>query len=259
MTDQSAMYDHFSEVADVYRDVRTTDLAPIHHIRDRLTQRDKVMAADIGCGAGRYDRLLFEHLPNLHLICIDANPEMLERLRRYLSASGIRDFESRASRVEELELPDSALDCVFTFNAVHHFDFPIFLSKAQQAINQEGRIFVYTRTPRQNAQSVWGRHFPDFPEKEARLYDLERMKRWIGETRGLRLCDARAFRYARQSSLERLLEQVRSKHYSTFSLYASDALEIAIEGFIDNIRRHFDDLSCIAWHDENTLLEIARD
>jgi SAM-dependent methyltransferase len=259
MTDQSAMYEHFSEIADVYRDVRTTDLAPIHHIRDRLALRDKVMAADIGCGAGRYDRLLFEHLPNLYLICIDVNPEMLERLHRYLSASGIRDFESRASRVEELELPDSSLDCVFTFNAVHHFSFPIFLGKAEQAINQGGQIFVYTRTPRQNAQSVWGRHFPDFLEKETRLYDLERMKRWIGEARGLRLREARAFRYARHSGLEYLLQQVRSRHYSTFSLYASDALEIATEGFIDNIRRHFDDLSRIAWHDENTLLEIARD
>ena len=225
MNDSTGMQGHFAKVADVYREVRTTDEEPILHIRDRLAGRPAVTAADIGCGAGRYDLLLFRHLPNLRLACLDASREMLGQLSRHLDRNGIQDVEAINASVEEMALEDDSLDCVFTFNAVHHFDFPLFLAKAGRAIRKDGLIFIYTRTPEQNAASVWGRHFPGFLEKETRLYRLEEMERWIGEASGLEMIAASTFTYARTSSLERLLEQVRHRHYSTFSLYGEAELE----------------------------------
>ena len=177
------LHEHFSTVARVYRELRTTDEAPIRFIRDKLAGLASIRAADVGCGAGRYGLLLFRHLPNLHLTCVDVNPEMLEQLSAYLAANGTRDFETVASGVEELEFEDGSLDCVFTFNAVHHFDFRAFIGKARDATRQSGGIFIYTRTPSQNAGTIWGRYFPGFLDKETRLYHLADMKEVGGGNR----------------------------------------------------------------------------
>lgn len=256
-TEANRMFQHFSAVADVYRDMRTTDEAPILLIRGALRGRKSLRAADIGCGAGRYDRLLFHHIPNLHLICIDASAEMLAQLEDLLAGADIRAFETLMSGVEELTLDAGSLDAVFTFNAVHHFNFPDFLAMVRPALAPDGRIFIYTRTPEQNAGSVWGRHFPDFCDKETRLYTLAQMTAWVGEADGLQLIGAEEFEYSRSASLERLLEQAASRHYSTFSLYGEEEFEIACRGFADNVRRHFDDPHRIDWQDANTLLHIG--
>ena len=258
MNEVAGMQGHFAKVAGVYREMRTTDEEPILHIRDQLAGRPAVTAADIGCGAGRYDLLLFRHLTNLRLACLDVNREMLAQLSRHLDQNGVHDFETIIASVEDMTLEDDSLDCVFTFNAVHHFDFPLFLAKAGSAIRKDGLIFIYTRTPDQNAGSVWGRHFPGFCEKETRLYRLEEMERCIGETGQLRMIAAKTFRFARTSSLERLLEQARSRHYSTFSLYAEAEFEKACQTFEDAVRRQFDDPAKVAWRDQNILLQIGR-
>lgn len=258
MKDLTGTQGHFAKVAVVYREMRTTDEEPILHIRDQLAGRPAVTGADIGCGAGRYDLLLFRHLPNLRLACLDVSREMLTQLPRLLRRNGIHDFETINSSVEEMAFEDESLDCVFTFNAVHHFDFSLFLAKAGRAIRKDGLIFIYTRTPYQNTGSVWGRHFPGFCEKETRLYRLQEMEEWIRKTGRLRMIAARTFRYARTSSLERLLEQARNRHYSTFSLYAEAEFEKASQTFKDDVRRQFDDPAKVAWHDQNVLLQIER-
>ncbi len=253
----AAMADHFDAVAGHYRDVRTTDEEPIRFIRDALAGRAAIAAADIGCGAGRYDLLLFRHLPNLRLTCVDSSPEMLAELSRYLAGEGIADFETVTARVEDLDLGERSLDCVFTFNAVHHFDFPGFIAKAGGFLRDDGRIFIYTRTRRQNANSVWGNHFPGFWEKETRLYELEEMERWVRETGRVRLIGTRTFRYARTATLDHLLTRARSRHYSTFSLYTPEDFEDALGAFADNIRRNFDDVDNVRWHDENVMLQFG--
>ncbi len=251
------MADHFNTVAGHYRAVRTTDEEPIRFIRDALAGRAAIAAADIGCGAGRYDLLLFRHLPNLRLTCVDSSPEMLAELSRYLAAEGIADFETVTARSEDLDLGKRSQDCVFTYNAIHHFDFPGFIAKAGGFIRDDGRIFIYTRTRSQNANSVWGNHFPGFWQKETRLYELEEMDRWVKETRRLRIIGRRTFRYARTATLAHLLTRARHKHYSTFSLYTPEDFEDALGAFARNIRRNFDDVDKVHWHDENVMLQLG--
>ena len=259
MTGEAAsvgMSRHFGRVAEAYRAVRTTDPEPVLYIRDALADRASVRAADIGCGAGRYDRLLFGHIPNLHLVCVDSSEPMLEQLSNYLAEARIRNFVIRLSSVDDLALEDNSLDAILTFNAVHHFNVPIFLAKARRALGDDGHLFIYARTPEQNAGNIWGRFFPGFTEIESRLHTIERMEAWVAETSGLEMVEAKVFRFSRTASLERLLEQVRSRHYSTFSLYEERELEKACRGFTEQIRRAFDDLEAIRWHDENIMLHV---
>ena len=127
MTEETAttgMPGHFAKVANVYREVRTTDPEPALYIRDALAGRAGVRAADVGCGTGRYDRLLFEHIPNLHLTCVDASARMLERLSGYFTEAHIQNFVTQLSRIEDLTLEGGSLDAVFTFNAVQSLLLP---------------------------------------------------------------------------------------------------------------------------------------
>jgi len=59
--------DHFAHVAAVYESLRTTDEEPVLAIRKLLPDRP-VTGIDVGCGTGRYSRLLRALLPGGSLL-----------------------------------------------------------------------------------------------------------------------------------------------------------------------------------------------
>lgn len=250
------MRSHFSRVASHYRQVRTTDVEPIIFIGETLKVRPEIKAADVGCGAGRYDVLLFRHLNNLHLTCIDINETMLRQLSDYLMHCGITHFKTIKADANDIPLEDNSMDCVLSFNAIHHFDFVKFIEKAAKVIKEEGRIFIYTRLRTQNARSIWGQHFPLFLETETRLYELDEIEKWVQAAGSLSLETAKTFRYKRNATLQDLVEKVKAKHYSTFSLYGKGKLEDALKGFQENIRNQFQDMNQIKCFDENIMLVL---
>jgi hypothetical protein len=66
------------------------------------------------------------------------------------------------------------------------------------------------------------------------------------------------FGYSRASSLDRLVTQAENNHYSTFALYDKETFDESLEVFQQNIKKNFDDLEQIKWHDENILIEIRK-
>jgi hypothetical protein len=71
---------HFEWVAVVYESLRTTDEAPVRRIGQLLPDRP-VTALDIGCGTGRYTRLLRRLLPEgSRLVASDVSAAMLSQL-----------------------------------------------------------------------------------------------------------------------------------------------------------------------------------
>ena len=252
------MQDHFTRVSAVYRKVRTTDPEPVNHIAQEFAGYSSVRAADIGCGEGRYDLLLFDALPGLHLTCVDANQAMLGEAAQLLSDNGIDRFETRQTRVETLELGGSSFDCVVSFNAVHHFNLDDFFRVTRDGLKEDGHLFVYTRLPAQNARTIWGRYFPGFVEKEARLIELERIYQLIERTESLFFSSAARFHYQRSACLDRLMDQAHNRHYSTFSLYEDGEFDEAMEIFERRLRDRFSDLGQITWHDENILFHARR-
>ena len=114
-----------------------------------------------------------------------------------------------------------------------------------------GRLWIYTRTPQQNARSIWGRLFPGFVERETRLHSEESLRFAIDRVPRLTLGAMREFRYERSESREHLLQQAKEAHYSTFRLYPSDEFERALSTFsacLSNEDR-------LEWTDENLLVE----
>jgi len=252
------MQSHFSQIANAYRTVRTTDVEPIFFIKEKLQESDGLVGADIGCGAGRYDRLLLDHLPFSHLLCLDANSDMVKQTQRFLCESQVGGFGTSLSMSELLPVKNHSLDCAFSFNAVHHFVLEAFLREIGAALKESGRLFLYTRLPEHNEESIWGKHFPGFIEKETRLHGLENMKREIEMQTDLDLEEVKGFRYLRVSSLEKLISQVQKRHYSTFSLYSPQELEDAVNTFKSNILSTFSDPDYLEWTDGNAMLVLRR-
>lgn len=256
----AGIHHHFSRIAKRYRYLRTTDLEPLLFIVNKLGEMEHIVAADVGCGAGRYDLLLCRYLGDkLRLTCVDANADMLKALNKYLVKHDISNFTSKCSVAESLPFPNSTLDCLYTFNAVHHFNLPDFFRESVRVLKSGGYLFVYTRLRGQNRRNIWGCYFPEFHKKETRLYSLDILKQSTATVKGLAMESIEYFKYERISTLSQLVERARSHHYSTFFLYPPEELTAAIESFKQKINNVFENIERISWFDENILLIIRKE
>ncbi len=175
-------YNHFSKIASKYRTLRTTDSEPILFIKNRLNGKSKIIMADVGCGDGRYSLELLRCLGGkCYLHCIDSNENMLKHLKDYLAEQNKMNFCVRLGDANKLPLENDSMDCIVTFNAIHHFDIQKFLGEAFRCLKDDSHLFIYTRLRNQNSRNIWGLHFPLFSEMENRLYELDELKSHIQE------------------------------------------------------------------------------
>jgi SAM-dependent methyltransferase len=241
--------DHFDRVAAVYESLRTTDEAPVRRIRQFLPDRP-VTGLDIGCGTGRYSRLLNGLLADGSLLVVsDVSTAMLAQFNAGDGAPGLVPVVSAA---EELPLRTASLDLVTAFNSVHHFDLGRFLTAVARVLQPDGRLFIYTRTPQQNARTIWGRYFPGFTEHEQRLHSEAALRDAVRRTDGLTVVAAQTFRHPRSSTTERLSAQAEGHHYSTFSLYTPDELRACIAAFLARLPGPE-----VTWVDEHLLVVVG--
>ena len=245
--------DHFKRVAAVYESLRTTDEEPVRRIRQLLPERP-VTGLDIGCGTGRYSRLLCGLLPDGSLlIASDVSAAMLAELKAGGPghALGVVPLLSTA---EELPLRTTSLDLVTAFNCVHHFDLGRFLTAVARVLRPDGQLFIYTRTPQQNARTIWGRYFPGFTEHEQRLHSQAAFRDAVRRTDGLKVVATQTFKHPRSSTVERLKAQAEGHHYSTFSLYSPHELRQSIATFLACLPS-----PTVTWVDEHLLVVVRRE
>ena len=252
------MHDHFSAIASKYRNVRTLDAKPILHIKNILKEKPKISMADIGCGDGRYSLELLKCLGDkCYLHCIDSNEKMLTYLENYLIEQNATNFCVRPGNADKLPLENNSMDCIVSFNAIHHFDIQRFLAEALGCLKNDGHLFIYTRLRNQNSRNIWGQYFPLFTEMENRLYELDELEKHI-QNADMSIHSTKVFGYSRTTSLDRLVHQAQNNHYSTFTLYDKETFDESLEAFQQNIKKNFGDLGQIKWYDENILLEIRK-
>jgi len=254
---ENKTYEHFSKIASKYRSLRTTDLEHILHIKNKLNGKSRISIADVGCGDGRYSLELLKCLGDkCYLHCIDSNENMLKQLKDYLTEQNAVNFCVRRGNANKLPLENDSMDCIVTFNAIHHFDIQRFLGEVFGCLKDDSHFFIYTRLRNQNSRNIWGLYFPLFSGMENRLYELDELKSYIQEA-DMKIHSAKVFGHHRASSLERLLEQAKNKHYSTFELY-DGTFGNYLDEFRKNIQKNYEDLDNITWQDENILLEIRK-
>ena len=243
--------EHFERVAAVYESLRTTDEAPVRAICQLLPDRP-VTGLDIGCGTGRYTRLLRALLPDGSLLAAsDVSAAMLAQLKAasHGHAGGVVPLLAAA---EQLPLRTASLDVVTAFNCVHHFDLGRFLTSVARVLAPGGQLFIYTRTPQQNARTIWGRYFPGFTEHEQRLHSQAAIRDAVKRTGGLQVVATQTFSHPRSSTAERLQAQAEGRHYSTFSLYTPEELRASIATFLARLPSPE-----VSWVDEHLLVVVG--
>ena len=242
---------HFERVATVYESLRTTDEAPVRAIGQFLPDRP-VTGLDIGCGTGRYTRLLRALLPDGSLLAAaDVSAAMLAQLKA-ASRSHALGVVPLLAGAEELPLRTASLDLVTAFNCIHHFDLGLFLAAVARVLAPGGQLFIYTRTPQQNARTIWGRYFPGFTEHEQRLHSQAAIGDAVRRTDGLTMVATQTFRHPRTSTAERLSAQAQGRHYSTFSFYTPEELRAAIATFLARLPSPE-----VSWVEEHLLVIVG--
>ncbi|MCZ6685332.1 MAG: class I SAM-dependent methyltransferase [Candidatus Dadabacteria bacterium] len=104
------MEQHFTQIANRFRDLRTTDPEPVEFISNWYKNNQQIVAAEVGCGDGRYDKLLFEYLgKRLFLYCLDSNEVMLASLRKYFKTYNILNSSTIVSPAEKIPLLNKQL------------------------------------------------------------------------------------------------------------------------------------------------------
>ena len=248
----SLMLDHFSQIASIYSQVRTIDYELIDYITKKLAFKQTIVAADIGCGDGRYSIKLIEKLRNrLSLTCVDVNYEMLQQISKI--SSNIQNLQTKQAIAEELPFADNSLDCIFSFNAIHHFKINEFAKECNRVLKNNGVLFIYTRLKEQNESNIWCKFFPDFSKKENRLFDIQSLTKHISNQTSLNLTSTEFFEHKRSSDIQTLVSKAENKHYSTFSLYTVSEFEKSLGKFKQNIYENFSNPENIQWVDENTM------
>ncbi len=248
----SLMLDHFSKIAPIYSQVRTIDYELINYIAKKLAFKQTIVAADIGCGDGRYSIKLIEKLRNrLSLTCVDVNYEMLQQISKI--SSNIQNLQTKQAFAEKLPFEDNSLDCIFSFNAIHHFKINEFAKECNRVLKNNGLLFIYTRLKDQNESNIWCKFFPDFSKKENRLFDIQGLTKCISNQTSLNLKSSEFFEHKRSSNIQTLIMKAKMKHYSTFSLYTVSEFEKSLGKFKQNIYQNFSNPENIQWIDENTM------
>jgi hypothetical protein len=115
-----------------------------------------------------------------------------------------------------------------------------------------GQLFIYTRTPQQNARTIWGRYFPGFTEHEQRLHSVAAFRDAVKRTGGLKIVATQTFQHPRSSTAERLRAQAEGRHYSTFSLYPPEELRASIATFLARLPG-----PAVSWVDEHLLVVVG--
>ena len=248
----SLMLDHFSKIAPIYSQVRTIDYELINYIAKKLAFKQTIVAADIGCGDGRYSIKLVEKLRNrLSLTCVDVNYEMLQQISKM--TSNFQNLQTKQAFAEKLPFEDNSLDCIFSFNAIHHFKINEFAKECNRVLKNNGLLFIYTRLKDQNESNIWCKFFPDFSKKENRLFDIQGLTKCISNQTSLNLKSSEFFEHKRSSNIQTLIMKAKMKHYSTFSLYTVSEFEKSLGKFKQNIYQNFSNPENIQWIDENIM------
>ena len=256
---------HFAKVSGRYRALRELDLAAVRVISDMVARgadlERPVRLLDVATGSGRYLDAVSHFLSSTLTmrvvpIGLDLSPAMLAQARIRNGRAGPR-ARHLVGAVETLPFRTASCDVMTCFNAVHHVDLARFADEASRVLTPSGQLVVYTRTPEQNRRTIWGHHFPEFAARETRLYGVKDLRSALQATGAFTSVRTQTVPWAVTTSLARLVEQATHYHYSTFRLYADDALRAAIDTFRQRVGQAFRDVTHITY-DNNHLLVMAQ-
>ena len=246
--------EHFDRISREYDFCRTFDSEPVYHLA-QMVGRDELTLCDFGCGTGRYLLPMIKVLDELGTTVkratgVDISPNMLG-----VAKTRTEGFEVPVDWVfapsYETGLKSNSVTVVTAFNSFHHLPVEGTVEEIKRILEPHGYFAIYSRTKDQEAEHIWGKHFPDYLDY-SQVLDRE-ILRGLAEYGGFELIEERDFTFKRCVPFTRVNEQTKNKHYSTLELYDQGDFERAYDIFVKNVEGSYGDLENIAYESSYTL------
>ena len=241
--------DHFERVAVVYESLRTTDEAPVRAIGQLLPGRP-VTGLDIGCGTGRYTRLLRALLPDGSLlVAADVSAAMLAQLRAasrgHAAGGGAAAGGRRTAAVADRQPGPGHR--VQLRSPLRPGPLP---GRRRPGAGSPAASCSSTPAPRSRTRGRSGAATSRVsPSTSSACTARPRSGPPSGGPRGSRSIAAQTFQHPRTSTAERLGAQAQGRHYSTFSFYTPQELRAATATFLARLPGPE-----VCWVDEHLLV-----
>lgn len=145
----------YDKIGTDYNLTRKPDQYLIQQLIHHLKPNKNGTYLDIGCGTGNYTIALFER--GFHFIGIDPSERMLT-----IAKCKNKDINWSIGSAESLGLPKNSIDGVMATLTLHHWtDLKKGFSELHKALKPNGRIVIFTSTPKQ-MKGYWLNHY--FPK-----------------------------------------------------------------------------------------------
>jgi ubiquinone/menaquinone biosynthesis C-methylase UbiE len=226
---------YFDTISTQYDKVRGHEILGevLERVAELAQPRDLVV--DVATGTGLFSVPLAA--AGHHVLGLDANPSMLRVAQKKARLQGV-PFRAIQCRAERLPLAHHSVSVMLSTNAIHHFDLRSHFRQVQRALQPGGHYLIFTRFQSQNRRSIWGELFPDFAQKETRLYtpqDFERLDRDF-ESLSLERLDVLSF--TKPFDPHRILNTATQRKYSTFAMYSEREFQSALSVFKQRIAEY---------------------
>ena len=157
---------HFNEAAADEENFPSTIDPRIYHVRlilDYFGDLNDKRVLDVGCGKGRFARVLAERYPRASIVGFDLAEAMLRHVPAGVAAC--------AGSMTALPFPSSAFDCVYATESLEHaIQIEVAVAEMCRIVRPGGRIVIIDKNVQQ-----WGRLKTPEWEKWFARKELERL------------------------------------------------------------------------------------
>lgn len=121
---------HYSASDWLVRHSREREESAAEMIRE-LRLRPGMTVADVGCGIGYHSLTMARQVqPGGMVLCVDIQPEMLEKLTERAKAAGVTNFTPILGKPGRPHLPEDRVDLILLVDAYHEFGRPAAMLRA---------------------------------------------------------------------------------------------------------------------------------
>jgi SAM-dependent methyltransferase len=134
-----------------YRLWAEPSIDPMHRRIAAEVPIDRGRLLDVGCGAGKLDRLIAAARPSVHVVGLDSSQPMIRAARK---RSDLPNVEFRAGTVEG-SCMSAEFDFAISVLSFHHWEEPEeTLSAVHRALVPGGRFWIYEMDPDASADAI---------------------------------------------------------------------------------------------------------